>query len=45
MAGDYATRMKKLVRENNPGWKPGDAFNNNILNQLDGALGGVDFKA
>ncbi len=22
MAGDYAIRMEKLVRENNPGWKP-----------------------
>lgn len=26
MAGDYATRMEKLVKENNPVWKPGDAF-------------------
>ena len=23
MAGDYATKMEKLVRENHPGWKPG----------------------
>ena len=45
MAGDYATRMEKLVRENNPGWKPGDAFDTSILNQLDGTLGGVDFRA
>ena len=45
MAGDYATRMEKLVRENNPGWKPGDAFDTSILDQLDGTLGGVDFKA
>ena len=45
MAGDYATRMEKLVRENNPGWKPGDAFDTSILDQLDGTLGGVDFRA
>lgn len=45
MAGDYATRMEKLVRENNPGWKPGEAFGTGILDQLDGTLGGVDFKA
>ncbi len=45
MAGDYATRMEKLVRENNPGWKPGDAFDTSILDQLDSTLGGVDFKA
>ncbi len=44
MAGDYATRMEKLVRENNPGWKPGEAFDTSILDQLDGTLGGVDFK-
>ena len=45
MAGDYATRMEKLVRENNPGWKPGDAFDTGILDQLDGTIGGVDFRA
>ena len=45
MAGDYATRMEKLVKENNPNWKPGDAFDTSILDQLDGALGGVDFRA
>ena len=45
MAGDYATRMEKLVRENNPGWKPGNAFDTSILDQLDGTLGGVDFRA
>lgn len=44
MAGDYAERLQALVRENNPGWKPGDAFDTNILDQLDGTLGGVDFK-
>lgn len=44
MAGDYATKLEKLVRENNPGWKPGDAFDTSILDQLDGTLGGVDFK-
>lgn len=44
MAGDYATRLEKLVRENNPGWNPGDAFDTSILDQLDGTLGGVDFK-
>ncbi len=44
MAGDYATRLEKLVRENNSGWKPGDAFDTSILDQLDGTLGGVDFK-
>lgn len=26
MAGDYASRMETLVKKNNPGWKPGDAF-------------------
>ena len=45
MAGDYAARMEKLVRENNPGWKPGNAFDTGILDQLDGTLGGVDFRA
>ena len=35
----------KLVRENNPGWKPGDAFDTGILDQLDGTIGGVDFRA
>ena len=44
MAGDYATKLANLVRENNPGWKPGDAFDTSILDQLDGHLGGVDFK-
>ncbi|MDE5830139.1 MAG: DUF3879 family protein [Clostridia bacterium] len=44
MTGDYATKLTNLVRENNPGWKPGDAFDTSILDQLDGALGGVDFK-
>lgn len=45
MAGDYATRMKKIVRENNPGWKPGDVFDTSLLDRLDGTLGGADFKA
>ena len=45
MAGDYATKMEKLVRENNSGWKPGDAFDTRILGRLDGTLGEVDFKA
>ena len=45
MAGDYATRLEKLVKENNPNWKPGDAFDTSILDQLDGTLGGIDFKA
>lgn len=44
MAGDYATKLANLVRKNNPGWKPGDAFDTSILDQLDGTLGGVDFK-
>ena len=26
MAGDYASRMETLVKKNNSGWKPGDAF-------------------
>ena len=42
---DYATKMEKLVRENNSGWKPGDAFDTRILGRLDGTLGEVDFKA
>lgn len=45
MAGDYATRMKKILRENNPGWKPGDVFDTSLLDRLDGTLCGVDFKA
>lgn len=45
MAGDYATRMEKLVRKNNPDWKPGYVFDISILDQLDNTLGGVDFKA
>ena len=45
MAGDYATRMKKIVRENNPGWNPGDVFDTSLLDRLDGTLGGADFKA
>lgn len=40
MTGDYATKMEKLVRENHPGWKPGDAFDTSILDQLDGTPGG-----
>ena len=45
MAGDYATKLANLVKEKNPGWKPGDSFDTSILDQLDGILGGVDFKA
>ncbi len=45
MAGDYGSRLEALVKQNNPGWKPGDAFDTSILDQLDGTLGGVDFKA
>ncbi len=45
MAGDYASRLEDLVKKNNPGWKPGDAFDTSILDQLDGTLGGLDFKA
>ena len=45
MAGNYATRVKKIVRENNPGWRPGDVFDTSLLDQLDGTLGGADFKA
>ena len=44
-AGEYALSMEKLVRENNPGWRPGDIFDTSILDQLDGTLGGVDFRA
>ncbi|MEY8427410.1 DUF3879 family protein [Lachnospiraceae bacterium 46-15] len=45
MAGDYGSRLEALVKQINPGWKPGDAFDTSILDQLDGTLGGVDFKA
>lgn len=45
MAGDYGSRLEALVKKNNPNWKPGDAFDTNVLDQLDGTLGGVDFKA
>ena len=45
MAGDYGRRLEELVRKNKPNWKPGDAFDTSILDQLDGTLGGVDFKA
>ena len=44
MAGDYASRMETLVKKNNPGWKPGDAFDTSILNQMDDTLCGLDFK-
>lgn len=44
MAGDYASRMEALVRKNNSDWKPGDAFDSSILDQLDGTPGGLDFK-
>ena len=47
MAGDYGSRLEALVKKNNPNWKPGDAFDfdTGILDQLDGTLGGVDFRA
>ena len=45
MAGDYGSRLEALVKKNNPNWKPGDAFDTSILDQLDGTLDGVDFKA
>ena len=45
MAGDYGSRLEALVKQNNPGWKPGDVFDTSILDQLDGTLGGVDFRA
>lgn len=45
MAGDYGSRLEALVKQNNPNWKPGDTFDTSILDQLDGTLGGVDFKA
>ena len=45
MAGDYASRMEALVKQNNPNWKPGDAFDSSILDELDGTLGELDFKA
>ena len=38
MVGDNATSMGKLVRENNLGWKPGDAFDMSLLDQLDSLL-------
>jgi len=44
MAGDYASRMETLVKKNNPGWKPGDAFDTSILDQMDDTLCGLDFK-
>ena len=44
MAGDYASRMETLVKKNNPGWKPGDAFDTSILNQMEDTLCGLDFK-
>ena len=39
MAGGYATRMKKIVRENNPEWNPGDVLDTSFLDQLGGTLG------
>ena len=45
MAGDYGSRLEALVKKNNPNWNPGDAFDTSILDQLDGTLGGVDFRA
>lgn len=44
MAGDYASRMETLVKKNNPGWKPGDAFDTSILDQMDDTLGGLVLK-
>lgn len=44
MAGNYASRMEALVKKNNPSWKPGDAFDTSILDQIDDTLGGLDFK-
>lgn len=44
MAGDYASRIETLVKKNNPGWKPGETFDTSILEQMNGTLGGVDFK-
>ena len=36
--------METLVKKNNPGWKPGDAFDTSILDQMDDTFGGLDFK-
>ena len=44
MVGDYASRLEALVKENNPNWKPGDAFDTSILEQLNGTLGGLDIR-
>ena len=44
MAGDYASRLEALIKENNPNWKPGNAFDTSILDQLNGTLGGLDIR-
>ena len=38
MAGDYTSRLEALVKEINPNWKPGNAFDTSILDQLNGHL-------
>lgn len=42
---EEADRCIKGTNGNYPGWKPAEAFDTGILDQLDGTLGGVDFKA
>lgn len=45
LTGDYGSRLEALVKKNDPNWKPGDAFDTSILDQLNGTFGGADFKA
>lgn len=45
MAGDYASRLEALVKANNTNWKPGEAFDISILENLNGTIGGLDIRA
>lgn len=44
LAGDFASEMEKLARENYSGWKPGDAFDTGIFERSYGMQGGLDIR-
>ncbi len=44
LAGDFASEMEKLARENYSGWKPGDAFDTGIFERSYGMRGGLDIR-
>lgn len=43
--GSYGERIEALVRKNTPHWRPGEAFDISILDQIEDTVGGVDYKA